>query len=177
MESLRQWTNANKFETLYDSRYDEYTIEKMQRSIYNRRKVIIMIYTKDGDIFGSYHSKVSSQSTIRNSLHVNGWVWETSNDMFIFSLYNHSNPNQQPQKFTQKEDCDCCLSLKNNEKDWEYVHWLCWCVQIMKPMNVKKSFVNSLAKHFNIPNDDVLTGSSGLCNTFAVERLIIFQCN
>ncbi|KAL7719829.1 TLDc domain-containing protein [Entamoeba marina] len=176
LHHLTEWTNCSSFVPLFDSRYDELTIQTFQRKMYNKQNVVILIQTTDDDMFGTYHAHVTPKSVINRRRLASGWEWEYDEKMFLFSLHNHTNPGH-PMKWDQRDSSMCSLSLKQDEEQFEIIYWMCWCIQVLKPLNQPKSFVlDALQKHFEgIESSDVLIGKYGILNSFSVSRIFVLE--
>ncbi|EDR22763.1 hypothetical protein EDI_336630 [Entamoeba dispar SAW760] len=76
-----------KFQTIYDSRQDEFTTSCIFRNLYSQQKVVIFYCLSSGDVFGSYHTSLPSYSQIMLNLHPL-IQWEDPKMVLFSCLYN-----------------------------------------------------------------------------------------
>ena len=86
LQLLKQWIKCKSFEILYDTRKDEYHIKTIQQILYGKKNIITLIQTNENDIFGSYHSSISTKKQMLNEIKHSGWIWENDNEMFISKI-------------------------------------------------------------------------------------------
>ncbi|EKE37996.1 hypothetical protein ENUP19_0037G0015 [Entamoeba nuttalli] len=84
--------DEKKFQTIYDSRQDEFTTSHIFQSLYSRQKVVIFYCLSNGDVFGSYHTSLPSCSQIMSSLHPL-IQWEDPKMVLFSFLYNGKTIN------------------------------------------------------------------------------------
>ena len=175
---LQQFTQFQSFQILYDTRQDEYHIKTLQQILYNKQNIIILIQTDENDLFGSFHASISSRKMMQQKQKHSGWIWEDEDkEMFLFTLHNHLNPNQEPQCFPLKMNSESCLCLYPSENHFEIVFWICYCINLLKPLHIPKSFIfKDIDEYFEMKTPNDLIGKSGLLETFSPKRVIVLEC-
>ena len=174
---LQQWTKYNQFECIYDTRKDEYHIKTIQQILYNKKNIIILIQTNEDDIFGSYHSSISSREVVSQQMKHSGWIWEDHDkDMFLFTFSTHSE-TLPPQHFPLILNSESCFCLYPSENHFEIVLWICYCLNLLKPLNCPKSFIfKDINSYYEMNSSNDLIGKSGLLECFSPKRVLLYQC-
>ncbi|KAL7722755.1 TLDc domain-containing protein [Entamoeba marina] len=89
IDTITDWVNKKECSIIYDSDYQEFTPKAFRESVSGRQDILTIVFTMEGDIFGSYHHK----TTVNWNLDVD------DTDFFIFSLNNHGR--REPTKLTK----------------------------------------------------------------------------
>ncbi|GAB1222669.1 hypothetical protein ENUP19_0121G0020 [Entamoeba nuttalli] len=177
LESLKQWTNCTQFQIIYDTRVEEFTIQQIQRILYGKDNIVLLIQTVENDLFGTYHSQIPTKRIVQQPQQFSNWIGKSDENIFLFSLNNHNSPNN-PLKFLSKALTETCLCLNTNESHFEIVLWISYCINLLKPLNSSKSFVfHSIKDYFYVNSPDDLLGKPNFMSTFIPKRFLILQGN
>ena len=84
----------------------------IQRCLYNKRDVSILIHTNDNDIIGSFHSCFPNQSLIKQ----NGNIYNhTDMSCLLFKMFRNDQPKTTPTKYPIKNYKFSTVTYTSNE--------------------------------------------------------------
>ncbi|KAL7717203.1 hypothetical protein QTN25_005473 [Entamoeba marina] len=102
LPQLQQWTGHSHYRIIYNSKVDGMSTDTFNNRVCLKKKVMIMIFTTDGNLFGSYHSKRIPPTGGE------GFVCDDSNH-FVFTLRNPFNV--PPTKFVRRNTSGPSLGI------------------------------------------------------------------
>ncbi|ELP91856.1 hypothetical protein EIN_397360 [Entamoeba invadens IP1] len=175
MDRLKEWSCCNSFNTIYDSRKDDYSNESVQHVLYGKHNIFVLIETPENDIFGVFHKTVTTQKRAEGFSPMNGWVWDYDPEMYIFVLKNHTAPEAEPKRFERIGFSEASLGIYLQENHFEMVYFISDVLSLLDPLYKNKSFIaNGISKQFKMEGDELI-GRHGLSGGFSISRMLIVE--
>ncbi|ELP84248.1 hypothetical protein EIN_064830 [Entamoeba invadens IP1] len=173
VRDFEHWKNG---ELIYDSDKDPYTMQFIQKVLYGRHNVVVLIQTTDSNLFGVFHSFIPTQDEVKNGPKQYN---ETPNDdkMFLFSIKRHDESQFTFKIFNKMlKQTKSSLGLCATEKDGQYIYWIGNAIYLIGKIGEKKSQTNVYIHHYyEMTTNSDLIGYSEREKWFGVDRFCVIQ--
>ena len=93
VNALKEWTGKSSATIIYDSTFDEFTLDELFNKVKGKPNIAIVGFTTDGDVFGGFYSGAVTKQDKS--------FWDPN--IFIVSFESHGRC-ETPQRFVVKDE-------------------------------------------------------------------------